>query len=67
MVRWGLLEDLLGKKEDIKDVRIGSASEKRNSLASERGHIKHIEQYQVPRGMGNLMKEIRSWSGYADW
>ena len=40
---WGLLENPPGGREDIKDVRIGSVSEKRNSLASERGHIKHTE------------------------
>ena len=42
---WGLLKNPLGKREDIKDARIGSASEKRNSLASEKGYIKHTEQY----------------------
>ena len=42
---WGLLKNPLGKREDIKDARIGSASEKRNSLASKKGYIKHTEQY----------------------
>ena len=50
---WDLLENPLGERKDIKDERIGSASEKRNSLASEKGYIKHTEQYQVPRGTGN--------------
>jgi len=67
VIRWGLLGDQLGEREDIKDVRIGSGSEKRNSLASERGHIKHTEQYQVLRGTTSLTREMRSWSGYADW
>ena len=38
---WGLLENPLGGREDIKDVRTGNVSEKRNSLASERDYIKH--------------------------
>ena len=42
---WGLLRNPPGGREDIKDMRIGSVSEKRNSLVSERGHIKHTEQY----------------------
>ena len=40
---WGLLGNPPGKREDIKDVRIGSMSEKRNSMALEMGHIKHTE------------------------
>ena len=40
---WGLLGNPPGKREDIKDVRIGSMSKKRNSLALEMGHIKHTE------------------------
>ena len=64
---WGLFGNPPGGREDIKDVRIGSVSEKRNSLALERGHIKHTEQYQVPRGTGNSTREFRSWSGCVDW
>ena len=64
VVRWGLLEDLLGEREDTKDVRIGRMSEKRNALASERGYIKHC---LVLRGMRNLTREMRSLSGYEDW
>ena len=69
VIRWGLLGDQLGKKEGLKDVRIGSESEseRRNNLASEMGHIKHTEQYQAPRGTGNLTREMRSWSGDGDW
>ena len=63
---WGLLGDPHGGNEDIKDAKIGSMSERRNSLASKRGHIKHAKQYQVPRGMDNSRKEIRRWSGCAD-
>ena len=40
---WGLLGDPHGGKEDIKDMKTRSVNERRNSLASERGHIKHIE------------------------
>ena len=57
---WGLLGDPPGKREDIKDVRIGSVSKKRNSLALEKGHIKHTEHYQVPWGTGNLTREMKS-------
>ena len=42
---WGLLGDPHGGNEDIKDVKIGSISKRRNSLASEMSHIKHTEQY----------------------
>ena len=63
---WGLLGDPHGRNEDIKDTKIGSASERRNSLVSERGHIKHVERYQAPRGMDNSRKETRRWSGYAN-
>ena len=63
---WGLLGDPHGGNEDIKDAKIGSMSERRNSLASKRGHIKHAKQYQAPRGMDNSRKEIRRWSGCTD-
>ena len=64
---WGLLEDPHGGNEDIKDTKIGSASERRNSLASKRGCIKHPERYQAPRGMDNSRKETRRWSGCTNW
>ena len=67
VVWWGLLGDLLGEREDIKDLRIGSVSEKRNSLALERGYIKHIEHCLVLWGIGNLLREMRSLSGCTDW
>ena len=67
VIWWGLLGGQLGKRGDLKGVRIGSVNEKRNSLASERDYIKRTEQYQVLRGMGNLTREIRSWSGYTNW
>ena len=40
---WGLLGNPPGERENIKDVRIRSMNEKRNSLALEVGHIKHTE------------------------
>lgn len=43
-----------------KDAKTGKASEKRNNLASERGHSKHAERYQVPQGMDSSSKETRS-------
>ena len=42
---WGLLGDPHGENEGIKNAKIGSVSERRNSLASKMGHIKHAEQY----------------------
>ena len=41
---WGLLETPHGRREDRKDVRIGSASEERKSLALGRGRTKLTEQ-----------------------
>ena len=63
---WGVFGDPHGGNEDIKDAKIRSASERRNSLASEKGHITHAKRYQVPRGMDNSRKEIRRWSGCID-
>ena len=40
---WGLLKDPHGGNEGKKDMKTGSTSEKKNSLASERGHIKQTE------------------------
>ena len=37
--------DPRGGNEDRKDVKIGSASERRNNLAREKGHIKHFKRY----------------------
>ena len=31
-----------------------------------KGRTELTERYQVLQGMGNMMKEIRSWSGYAN-
>ena len=42
---WGLLGDPHDRNEDIKDAKTGSMSERRNNLTSEKGHIKHTEQY----------------------
>ena len=64
---WGLLRDPRGGSGDIRDMRIGSVSKKRKSLASKRGHIRYTKRYQVPRGRGNSRREIRRWSGCVDW
>ena len=64
---WGLFENPHGGREDKKDVRIGSVSEKRKSLALGRDQIKLTEQCQVPQGMGNLTRGIKSWSDCANW
>ena len=56
-----------GRSEDRKDAKTRSVSERRNNLASKRGHIKHSKLYQAPRGMNNMRKRTRRLSGYADW
>ena len=56
-----------GRNEGKKVDKTRSASEKRNNLASERGHIKHTERYQVPQGMDNSSKETKRWSSCVDW
>ena len=63
----GLLKDPHGGNEGKKDVKTGSASNRRNNLVSERGHIKHSKWYQAPQGMDSSRKETRRWSGYVDW
>ena len=56
-----------GRNEDRKDMKIGSASERRNNLASERGHFKHFKWYQAPRGMNGTRKGAERLNGYVDW
>ena len=56
---WDLLGDPRDGNKDKKDAKIGSVRRRRNSLALERGHIKHTERYQALRGTDNLRKEIR--------
>ena len=63
----GPLGGPLGGSEDRKDVKTESANWRRNSLALEKGHIKHSEQYWAPRGTTNPMKETKKLSGYAGW
>ena len=63
----GPFEGPHGRNKDKKDVKTGSASEMRNSLASERGHIKHSKWYQVPRGMDSLRKETGRLNSCVDW
>ena len=63
----GLFGGPHGWNEGKKDAKIGSTSERRNNLASERGHIKHIERYQVPQGIDSSRKETRRWSGCVNW
>ena len=56
-----------GGSEDRKDVKTGSASERMNNLALEKGHIKHSKRYRAPRGMNNTRKGIKRLNGYVDW
>ena len=56
---WGLLGNPHGGRGDIKDVRIGRVSEKRNNLALEKGHIKHTEQYQDFRARAIRRERLR--------
>ena len=44
----GLLGDPHGENEGKKEAKTGNASNKKNDLVSERGHIRHSERYQVP-------------------
>ena len=53
--------------KDRRDVKTGNASERRNNLALERGHIKHFKRYQVPQGMNSTRKGTRRLSDYVDW
>ena len=53
----GLLGDPHGGNEGKKDAKTGSASNKRNNRVSERGHIRHSEQYQVPQGKDSSRRE----------
>ena len=62
----GLLGGPHGGNEGKKDTKTGSASERRNNLALERGHIKHTKRYQVPQGMDRSRKETMRWSGCVD-
>ena len=63
----GPLGDPHGGSEDKKDVKIGSLSEWRNNLASEKGHIKHFKQYRAPLGITNTTRGTKRLSGYVDW
>ena len=63
----GPLEGPLGGSEDRKDVRTESANRRRNSLALEKGRIKHSGKYWAPQGMTNITKETKKLSGYAGW
>ena len=67
VVSWDLLGDPPGGNRGTKGVRIGIANKRKNGLALEKGHTKPTEQYQVLRGLGNLMREMRSWSNYTNW
>ena len=63
----GPLGGPLGGSKDRNDVRTESANWRRNSLALEKGRIKHSEQYRAPRGMTNTMTETKKLSGYVGW
>ena len=63
----GPLGGPLGGSEDRKDVKTKSANWRRNSLALEKGRIKHSEKYRAPQGMTNTMKKTKKLSGYAGW
>ena len=60
VVPWGLLRDPLGGNKGTRGVKIGFVNQRKNGPALERGRTKLTKQYQVLRGMGNLMKEMRS-------
>ena len=66
VVRWDLLEDLLGKNKGTRGVKKGITNKRKSAPALERGRTKPTEQYQVLQGTGNLTRGMRSWSSYAD-
>ena len=63
----GPLGGPLGESEDRKDMKTRSTNWRRNNLALEKGHIKHLEQYRAPQGITNTTKEAKKLSGYAGW
>ena len=63
----GLLGGTLGRSEDRKDVRTGSANGRRNNLTLEKGRIKHSEQYQAPWDMTNTRKGTNRLSDCVGW
>ena len=60
MVLWGLLSDPPSGNKGKRGVKIGIANQRKNGPALERGRTKLTEQYQVLRGTGKSMKEMRS-------
>ena len=67
VVRWDLLGDPPGENEGTKGVKIGTVSKRKNGPALKKGRTKHTGQCQVLQGTGNLTKEMRNLSGYANW
>ena len=66
-VRWDLLGGLRYENEGIKGVKIGIISKRKNCLALEKARTKHTRQCQAHQGTGNLTREMRNLSSYADW
>ena len=60
VVLWSLLKDPPGENKGTRDVKTRIANQRKNGPTLERGRTKLTEQYQVLRGTGNSMKEMRS-------
>ena len=67
VVQWDLLGDPPGENKGTRGVKIGIVDKRKSDLALERGRTKLIRQCWVFQGTGNLMREMRNLSGYADW
>ena len=50
-----------------KSVKIGIVSKRKNGPTSEKARTRHIGQCRARQGMGNLTREMRNLSGYANW
>ena len=67
VVQWDLLEDPPSENKGTRGMKIGIMDKRKSDLALERGRTKLIRQCWVLQGTGNLMREMRNLSGYADW
>ena len=67
VVQWDLLEDPPSENKGTRGMKIVIMDKRKSDLALERGRTKLIRQGWVLQGTGNLMREMRNLSGYADW
>ena len=67
VVRWDLFVDPSGESRGVRGVKIRIVNKRKSGSALDRGHTKPIRQYRVLQGTGNLTREMKNLSGYADW